>query len=98
MAAALVIAAQLLTSLRQTDVATRIHAAVTAWRTRGSVSTLGGPFRWVVPGLREYDADLQALRRALGDEDFTTAWIVGGRISLEQAIAEARKVLCSRSA
>jgi len=98
MAAALVICAQLLASRRQTGLATHMHAAVTAWRTRGNVSTLGGPFRWVVPGLRKCDADLQALRRALGDEDFTTAWTVGGRISLEEAIAEAHTVLCSGSA
>jgi predicted ATPase len=98
MAAALVISAHLLIDLRQADVATRIYAAVTAWRTRGNVSTRGGPFRWVVPGLHEYDADWQALRHALGNEDFTTAWTDGGQFSLEEAIAEARTVLCSDSA
>ena len=52
-------------------------------------------FRWLVPGLSEYDAELQILPRTLGDEGFTAALTDGTGLSLEAAVAEVRASLCA---
>jgi hypothetical protein len=89
------VATRLLTHQGDLVLAARTHAVASTWRTQGDVSVLGGPLRWVVPRLSEYDAELQFLRDALGDEGFTAAREGGSRLSLEDMVAEVRASLCS---
>ena len=39
----------------------------------------------------EYDRDLAATRAALGDDAFDAAWAAGAALTLDEAIAEARR-------
>jgi predicted ATPase/DNA-binding CsgD family transcriptional regulator len=98
MAASLVLAAQLIVGRQRLEVAARLLGAEAVWRSRGGVSTDAGVLRWILPSLASYDADVKALRAALGEEAYARAWSEGGQLSLEAAIGLALRTLPGESA
>jgi len=70
--------------------AARLHAASDAGRER-----MGYPRPPVDRG--EHDAEVASLRASLGDEDLAAAWSEGAELTLDEAVAYARRARTSRS-